>query len=419
METTTTVASSASPASSTSPTSSPISLSSEIPLGKKLNVCAWSPLGKRIWKYFLRHSPAIVYGVHRKGAGPLTITRGTFKEAYAPKTSFVTELEVGKIRLSVAYDGEEKASVVTCVAETTEELQAFIKSLYAEPVDSNLFVTEYRSLGGSDCSPLPIEKLKSSVLSEKQTSLLELLQTQFSDGVVSTLAAKGIPPRYNLLFVGPPGTGKTHFAMIIALTLKRNLYRITRDSEAISTAAYRITEPAVIVFEDADAIGPDRELLRRGFEPGSSLSPLLSILDGTRVPHLFILTTNYPEKLDSALSRAGRIGATLHFGPIEKRHVLPICQTYFDEEEKAKKIAARLEQTKSLTVAMTSNFCRTAFLRSVTNGGALPTEEDYKELESGAYSFSKKWRAEGVGDIDGDLAEELDRDVVGDLGGVD
>src|SRR6202043_2766224 len=70
----------------------------------------------------------------------------------------------------------------------------------------------------------------------------------------------------------------------------------------------RLLQPAMVVIEDVDLIARDREQMGPCEE--SLLNGLLNQMDGLKedADILFILTTNRPEQLESALaSRPGRI----------------------------------------------------------------------------------------------------------------
>jgi hypothetical protein len=71
-----------------------------------------------------------------------------------------------------------------------------------------------------------------------------------------------------------------------------------------------------------------------------TLSYLLNLFDGTlEIPgRIVILTTNYPEKLDTALTRAGRIDIIAKFGKCSKDTTIEIVKNFYDidtlDEEK-------------------------------------------------------------------------------------
>jgi chaperone BCS1 len=132
---------------------------------------------------------------------------------------------------------------------------------------------------------------------------------------------RGIPYRRGYLFSGPPGTGKTSIVLALAGHLKRpvcvlNLGSIDNDDslfEAITDAP----QNAIILIEDIDCAAPsksrendDKKSDEDDDKSGSKVTKagLLNALDGITTPdgRIFILTTNYPERLDAALIRPGR-----------------------------------------------------------------------------------------------------------------
>jgi len=122
-----------------------------------------------------------------------------------------------------------------------------------------------------------------------------------------------------LLFYGPPGTGKTHTIRYLASTLVGQTTLLITAEQIGLLDEYmilaRLLQPAIVVIEDVDLIGRRRESQE---SPGteSLLNRLLNEMDGLRpdADVLFILTTNRPESLESALaSRPGRIDQAIEF----------------------------------------------------------------------------------------------------------
>merc|ERR1719419_1900704 len=65
-----------------------------------------------------------------------------------------------------------------------------------------------------------------------------------------------------------------------------------------------------------------------------TLANLLEVLDGVMEMEgrMLIITTNYPEKLDKALIRPGRIDMKVHFGPMTSKNIMEMFQYYFETE---------------------------------------------------------------------------------------
>jgi hypothetical protein len=170
---------------------------------------------------------------------------------------------------------------------------------------------------------------------------------------------KGIPYTLGFLFHGSPGTGKTSSVKAIANTARRHIINVQLSeiktkaqlrhlffNEEIhvfnGSTTERYTIPVherLYVIEDIDAMG-DTVLRREWKKPTSTveekpkkgdeawmaameedtkepidLSFLLNLLDGTLEANGRIITisSNFPERIDRALIRPGRIDMIIHF----------------------------------------------------------------------------------------------------------
>ncbi|XP_055354744.1 mitochondrial chaperone BCS1-like [Paramacrobiotus metropolitanus] len=136
----------------------------------------------------------------------------------------------------------------------------------------------------------------------------------------------GVPYRRGYLFYGPPGTGKTSFITALAghfdlsiCTL--NLSDAQMTDEQLLRLMYSAPENAVILLEDVDAAFGDRaaSVEEEKKIPAAAkirsagrmltFSGLLNAVDGvgSAEGRIIFMTTNYIERLDSALIRPGRI----------------------------------------------------------------------------------------------------------------
>jgi len=68
-----------------------------------------------------------------------------------------------------------------------------------------------------------------------------------------------------------------------------------------------------------------------------TLANLLEVLDGVMEMEgrMIIITTNYPEKLDKALIRPGRIDMKVHFGPMNGKNIIEMFKHYFEMDPPA------------------------------------------------------------------------------------
>jgi ATP-dependent 26S proteasome regulatory subunit len=131
-------------------------------------------------------------------------------------------------------------------------------------------------------------------------------------GTRARLRRLGQSTRKGILLYGPPGTGKTHTIRYLASNLPGHTTLIITAAQVELLAHYmnlaRLLQPAMVVIEDVDLIARDRDDMGPCEE--SMLNALLNEMDGLKqdADILFILTTNRPEQLESALaSRPGRI----------------------------------------------------------------------------------------------------------------
>ena len=128
-----------------------------------------------------------------------------------------------------------------------------------------------------------------------------------------------------LLLYGPPGCGKTFVAKAVAGELGAQFIAIglqdvldmwlgnsERNVHEIFERA-RASAPSVLFFDEIDALGRKRSLMR-GARERPIVNPLLAELDNVKSDNegLFVLAaTNHPWDVDSALRRPGRLDRTI------------------------------------------------------------------------------------------------------------
>lgn len=155
---------------------------------------------------------------------------------------------------------------------------------------------------------------------------------------------RGIPWRRGYMLTGPPGTGKSSLVFALASELSIPIYSLSLgvqlDDGQLTSLLMDVPERSILLIEDIDAFsitkprtvevdGEKKELV--------TLSGLLNALDGVTAGEgrVVVMTTNHPDKLDSALTRAGRIDRTVELSYFTKQECLKMWRMFFDDENAA------------------------------------------------------------------------------------
>ena len=124
----------------------------------------------------------------------------------------------------------------------------------------------------------------------------------------------GLSPRRKLLLTGPPGTGKTMTASVLAGELGLPLFEVRLDgliTKYMGETAAKLRQVfdatsrtrGVYFFDEFDAIGSQRGIANDVGEIRRVLNSFLRMIEQDRSHSLVIAATNHPAILDSALFR--------------------------------------------------------------------------------------------------------------------
>eukprot|EP01090_Pellita_catalonica_P003035 TRINITY_DN1265_c0_g1_i1.p1 TRINITY_DN1265_c0_g1~~TRINITY_DN1265_c0_g1_i1.p1 ORF type:complete len:487 (+),score=77.55 TRINITY_DN1265_c0_g1_i1:148-1461(+) len=151
----------------------------------------------------------------------------------------------------------------------------------------------------------------------------------------------GIPYKRSYLFYGPPGTGKSSLVQVLTGHLRRNLCFLQPSDprmtdEALAKCLLSAPKNSVIVLEDIDALfSKDRKTTQ--MTTPMTFSGLLNALDGVANPEgqIFVLTTNYVDRLDPALIRSGRVDVKVLFSLASRDQVTNMFLQFYPGEDAA------------------------------------------------------------------------------------
>lgn len=144
------------------------------------------------------------------------------------------------------------------------------------------------------------------------------------------ILSQGLQPRRKLLLVGPPGTGKTMTAAVLAGELGLPLFEVRLDgliTKFMGETAAKLRQVfdstqqtrGVYFFDEFDAIGSQRGLSNDVGEVRRILNSFLQMIEQDDSHSLIIGATNHPEILDNALFR--RFDDLLHYELPDEEHI--------------------------------------------------------------------------------------------------
>jgi SpoVK/Ycf46/Vps4 family AAA+-type ATPase len=196
----------------------------------------------------------------------------------------------------------------------------------------------------------------------------------------------GLLNRRKILLAGPPGTGKTMAASVLAHELQLPLHTIqvdklvTKFMGETSAKLRQIFEliresPGVFLFDEFDAIGGDRSLDNDVGEMRRVLNALLQFIEQDNSESIIVAVTNKPTLLDRALFR--RFDDVLYFNmPTDEERKSVIQNVLGTFKPKTVNWKTIIKESQSLSHAEIDHACRDAIKGAILNDREVVNTSD-------------------------------------------
>ena len=241
-----------------------------------------------------------------------------------------------------------------------------------------------------------VDSISDIVLSENLEKRINRILNEYSQKV--KLNKFGLSNRRKILLEGPPGTGKTMTARVIACELDLPLYIVQLDkfiTKYMGETSVRLRQifdfikeyEAIYLFDEFDAIGAERKMTNDVGEIRRILNSFLQFLEKDCSNSIIIAATNNPQMLDYALFR--RFDDVIHY---EFPNSIEIKKIF---EKKLFNINMKiiddniLEQAKGLSHADIVKVCEDSMKFSLLNDEPLSKQLLLSILEERKKLYSK------------------------------
>jgi AAA+ superfamily predicted ATPase len=231
------------------------------------------------------------------------------------------------------------------------------RSLYEKGVDRDMIVRSASPRLAFTKTKFYSNRCFDNVMGKSSESVFERLR--FFRENKSWYASKGIPYQFGCLFSGKPGTGKSSSIKAIANELKRHIVNVNLAHIQTSKQLYNLFNNEYIEFydenrnresikipldnrlyvlEEIDTLGDmvlDRQYQRSTPVARTGeicLGDILNILDGSNEypGRVLIMTSNYPDRLDRAILRGGRIDVNVEFMSPDSEEINAFIKFFYD-----------------------------------------------------------------------------------------
>jgi len=189
------------------------------------------------------------------------------------------------------------------------------------------------------------------------------------------LKSHGLSPRRKVLLIGPPGTGKTMTAKVLAHELRMPLHTIQVDrlvTKFMGETSAKLRqifdliqqEIGIYLFDEFDAIGGERSLENDVGEMRRVLNSFLQFIEQDSSDSVVVAATNSPKLLDRALFR--RFDDVLYYEKPteeERKHLIKnVLGTYLRSRFAWKQVVAKSHELSQAEIDLA---CRDAIKNAI------------------------------------------------------
>ncbi|HKP17420.1 MAG TPA: AAA family ATPase [Gaiellaceae bacterium] len=261
-----------------------------------------------------------------------------------------------------------------------EAFRAAAESGRKVELDDALLLEAIERYGGQDRPTVEQWTWESLILPAPIKAQLQQLQAVIED---PELARRfGVEPPTGLLLAGPPGTGKTTIAKVLAAQARASFYPISgadvmskwvgeseRNIRQLFERA-RENRPSIVFIDEIDAVAGRRGGLQEHHD--SQVNQLLAEIDGIAGQRgVFVIgATNRPDQLDPALLRGGRLSRTIVLGLPDERDRLALMRLQTARMPTvAVDLGAIARETEGFSPADLKALAQEAALAAMSRGG--------------------------------------------------
>lgn len=215
------------------------------------------------------------------------------------------------------------------------EIRGLVDKAKSSPVKVLPFNREFSDLV---LPSSPKERLVDLVLSDEMESRIKRIMKEYRQQ--AKLKKHGLSNRRKVLLAGPPGTGKTMTATVLAGELNLPLYTILMDklvTKFMGETSAKLRQifdimrerRGVYLFDEFDAIGAERSRDNDVGEMRRVLNSFLQFIEQDESDSLVIAATNNPKILDQALFR--RFDDIMHYSLPSKGEIVSLINNRLGE----------------------------------------------------------------------------------------